>query len=83
MGLQITKLWAGHDFAKGHDVTLTFNVANQILRVHIVHIATFAHTKFHAPSFNSFKVIKGSGFLAERQTDGLTDRLTNGRTDGG
>ena len=39
---------------QGNAVTLTFKVATQILRVHIVHIATYAHTKFHAPSFNSF-----------------------------
>ena len=60
---------------QGHAVTLTFKVATQILRVHIVHIASYACTKFHAPSFNNFKVIKGSRFLA--------DRLTDGRTDGG
>ena len=41
--------------------------------MHIVHIATYLCIKFHAPSFNSFKVIKGSRFLADRQTDGLTD----------
>ena len=39
---------------QGHDVTLTFKVATQKLHVHIIHIATYAHTKFHAPSFNSF-----------------------------
>jgi len=39
---------------QGHAVTLTFKVATQFLRVHIVHIATYACTKFHAPSFNSF-----------------------------
>jgi len=40
----------------GHAVTLTFKVATQILREHIVHIATctYSCTKFHAPSFNSF-----------------------------
>jgi len=52
---------------QGHAVTLTFKVATQILRVHIVHIASYACTKFHAPSFNNFKVIKGSRFLADRQ----------------
>jgi len=39
---------------QGHAMTLTFKVATQTLRVHIVHIATYACTKFHAPSFNSF-----------------------------
>jgi len=39
---------------QGRAVTLTFKVATRILRVHIVHIATYAHTTFHAPSFNSF-----------------------------
>jgi len=39
---------------QGHAVTLTFKVETQILRLHIVHIATYACTKFHAPSFNSF-----------------------------
>jgi len=47
--------------------------------VHNVHIATYAHSKFHVPSLNSFQVMKGSRFLADRQTDGLTDRLTDGR----
>jgi len=28
--LQITKLWAGHDFLQGHAVTLTFKVATQM-----------------------------------------------------
>ena len=37
---------------QGHAVTLTFKV--QMLRVHIVHIATYARTKFHVHSFNSF-----------------------------
>jgi len=37
-----------------HAVTLTSRVAAQILRVHIVHIATYSRTKFHAPSFNSY-----------------------------
>jgi len=41
-------------FIQGHPVTLTFKVATQMLRVHIVHIATYACTKFHAPSFYSF-----------------------------
>jgi len=36
---------------QGHDVTLTFKVATQMLRVHI---AIYAHTKFHAQSLNSF-----------------------------
>jgi len=45
-----------------HAVTMTFKVANQILQVHIEHIATYSRTKFHAPSFNSFYVIKGSRF---------------------
>ena len=58
---------------QGHAVTLTFNVATQTVRVHIVHIATYACTKFHAPNFNSFKVIKGSRFLADRLTDARTD----------
>jgi len=39
---------------QGHDVTLTFKVATQKLHVHIIHIATYAHTKFYAPSLNSF-----------------------------
>jgi len=39
---------------QGHAVTLTLKVATQMMCVHIVHIATYAHTKFHAPSFNSF-----------------------------
>jgi len=54
---------------QGHAVTLTIKVTTQMLRVHIVHIATYACTKFHAPSFNSFSVIKGSRFLADRLTD--------------
>jgi len=37
--------------------------------VHIVHIATYSHINFIAPSFNSLKVIKGSRFLADRRTD--------------
>jgi len=53
-----------------------------MLRVHNVHIATYAHSKFHVPSLNSFQVMKGSRFLADRQTDGLTDRLTDRLTDG-
>ena len=47
-----------------------------MLDVHIVHIATYARTKLHAPSFNTFQIIKGSRFLADRRTD----RLTDGRT---
>jgi len=47
---------------QGHAVTLTFKVATQILRVHIIHIATYACTKFHAPSFNSFKLSKYPDF---------------------
>jgi len=39
---------------QGHAVTLTFKVATKILRVHIVHIATYLCTKFYKPSFNSF-----------------------------
>jgi len=27
--------------------------------VHIVHIATYSHIKFHAPNFDNFKVITG------------------------
>jgi len=38
---------------QGPPVTLTFKVETQIMRVHIVHIASYACTKFHAPSFNS------------------------------
>jgi len=39
---------------QGYDVTLIFNVATQMLRVHIVHIATYSRTKFHEPNFNRF-----------------------------
>jgi len=39
---------------QGHPVTLTFKVATQMLRVHIVHIATYVYTKFYAPGLNSF-----------------------------
>jgi len=39
---------------QGHTVTLTFKVETQMLRVHNVHIATNAHSKFYVPSFNSF-----------------------------
>jgi len=40
---------------QGHAVTLTYKVATQIImRVHNVHIASYACTKFPAPSFNSF-----------------------------
>ena len=46
----------------GHAVTLTFKVVTQMLRVHIVHIATYYRTKFHAPSFNSFKLSKDPDF---------------------
>jgi len=42
---------------QGHVVTLTFKVATQMLCVHIVHIATYSRTKFHAPSFNSLQGI--------------------------
>ena len=54
-----------------------------MLRVHIVQIATYSNTKFHAPtcSFNSYKVIKGFIFLADYQTDKPTDWLTDGLTD--
>jgi len=45
--------------------------------VPIVHIATFSHAKIHAHSFNSFYVIKGPVFLADRHTDGQTKRPTN------
>ena len=41
-------------FLQGHDVTLTFKVVTQMLHVHIVHVVTYAHTMFYAPSFNSF-----------------------------
>jgi len=58
---------------QGHAVTLTFKVATQMMCVNVVHITTYARTKFHAPSFNSLKVIKGSRFLADRLTDGQTD----------
>ena len=30
-----------HDFIQGYAVTLTFKVATQMMRVHIVHIATY------------------------------------------
>ena len=39
---------------QGHAVSLTFKVATHILCVHIEHIDIYAHTKFHASSFNSF-----------------------------
>ena len=39
---------------QGHAVTLTFKVATQMLCVQFVYIATYACTKFHAPSFNIF-----------------------------
>ena len=35
-------------------VTLIYKVTTKMMCVHIVHIATYAHTKFHVPSFNSF-----------------------------
>ena len=38
----------------------------------IVHIATYSHANILAPSFNSFYVIKGPRFLADRHTDGHT-----------
>jgi len=47
---------------QGHAVTLTFKVAIQILRVHIVHISTYACTKFHAPSLIVFKLSKDPDF---------------------
>jgi len=47
---------------QGPAVTLTFKVATQMLRVHIVHIATYSCTKYHAPSFNSFKLSKDPDF---------------------
>jgi len=56
-----------------------------MLRVHNVHIATYivvyAYSKFYVPSLNSFQVMKGSRFLADRQTDGLTDWRTDWLTD--
>ena len=47
------------------------------MRVHNVHIATYAYSKFHVPSLNRFQVMKGSRFLADRQTDGQTDGQTD------
>jgi len=43
--------------------------------VHIVHIATYSRINFYAPSFNSFKVIKGSRFLADGLKDGRMANL--------
>ena len=60
---------------QGHTVTLTFKVTTQILRVHIVHIATYVHTKFHAPGSIVFKLSEDLDFSG--QTNGRTD----GRTD--
>jgi len=64
---------------QGHAVTLTFKVVTQMLHMHIVHIATFSHTKFHVSSFNGFYVIKGSTFLADGLTDRQKDELTEGK----
>ena len=52
-----------------------------MFRLHIVHIATYLNTKFHAPSLNSFLVVKGTRVLADKRTAGLTDGLTDCRTD--
>jgi len=49
----------------------------QIFPMHIVHIATYARTKFHAPSFNSFLSYQRIHIYS-----GQADRLTDGRTDG-
>ena len=45
------KLWAGHDFASRScgDLDLQGSDPN-VAHVHIVHIATYSHTKFHAPN---------------------------------
>ena len=59
---------------QGHAVTLTFKVANQILRVHIVHIATYACTKYYAPSFNNFLSYQRIQIFS-----GQTDWRTEGR----
>ena len=66
---------------QGHPVTLTFKVGTQIMRVHNVHIATYACTNFHAPSFNSFLSYQRIQIFSG-QTDGLTDRRTDRRTEG-
>jgi len=52
--LQITKLWAGHDFAAKSCFDLDLQVSNPRLRMYIVHIVTSLRIKLHAPSFNSF-----------------------------
>jgi len=54
MGLQIISYWPDMIMLQGHAVILTFKEATQILRVHIVHIATYVHTKFYKPGLNSF-----------------------------
>jgi len=60
-----------------HAVTLPFKVANQMLRVHIVHIATYSRTKFHAPRFLSYQRIQIFSGKTNGRTDGRTDeRLT-------
>ena len=41
-------------FCFSHAVTLTFKLSARMLRMHIVHTATYSRTKFYAPSFNSF-----------------------------
>jgi len=64
---------------QGHAVTLTFKVVNQILRVHIVHIATYACTKFMRLALIVFKLSKDPDFS---RTDWQTDWRTDGQTDG-
>jgi len=53
--------------AHGQNLKLPNIWQNRIL------IATYPRIEFHAPSFNSFKVIKGWRLLAHRRTDGRTD----------
>ena len=60
MGLQITKLWAGHIFLQGHSVT-------QILHVHIVHIATYSSFLRH--------VNTGRGLIKSDKAKHLDDKL--------
>ena len=45
----MTKLWAAHNCASSLCCDLDLQGSDSI-----VHIATYAHTKFYAPNFNSF-----------------------------
>ena len=54
-------------------VTLTLNALRKEKVMHNLHVAIYAHAKFHPPSMNSILVIAGKILRTDGQTDGLTD----------